>query len=415
MSDAPRVALFADTFYEINGAALTCRQLDAYARRSGLPFLCVRCGPEERNFHGDRYWLRQLRRGALAVSIDRDLAFDPLLITRRNEIEAVVRSFRPEIIHVTSPGDLGILGLWIAHRLRIPLIAAWHTNLHQFAARRLDRLLRWLPDAWRTRAVSAAERWILRRVLWFYGRAGVALAPNHELSRLIGVTSGKPVFLMNRGIDTAAFSPQHRSRAAGPVTIGFTGRLMPEKNVRFLARVQHDLDAAGFTNVRFLVVGDGNERAWLRQHLRNAELPGVLTGAPLAEAYANMDIFAFPSRTDTYGNVVLEAMASGVPAVVTNQGGPKYLVRSGVTGYVAGSDVSFLDSVRALVEDASLRTHMGDAAREHVRQFSWDHVFESEVYAAYRLCLSLSNTAKTHALAGLGNETFTAQSQNRSH
>ena len=118
-----------------------------------------------------------------------------------------------------------------------------------------------------------------------------------------------------------------------------------KKRVRVLRDVEQALLGAGQRNFRFLIVGDGHERAWLRANLRHAEFTGVLRGEALARAYANMDVFAFPSHTDTFGNVVLEAMASGVPPVVTSSGGPKYLVTTGWTGFVAWDDESFLRRV----------------------------------------------------------------------
>ena len=107
-----------------------------------------------------------------------------------------------------------------------------------------------------------------------------------------------------------------------------------EKNVRFLAELR-GLVAAGSPDFRLVVVGSGSEAGCLRANLRKATLTGILRGEELARAYADMDVFAFPSETDTFGNVVLEALSSGVPAVVTTAGGPKFLVESGVTGFVA--------------------------------------------------------------------------------
>ena len=107
--------------------------------------------------------------------------------------------------------------------------------------------------------------------------------------------------------------------------LGFCGRLSIEKNVALLARVRTELIAKGITDFRFLIIGHGKEEGWLRQHLPNAEFTGVLRGKDLARAYANMDLFVFPSHTDTFGNVVLEALASGVPAIVTPDGGPRYM------------------------------------------------------------------------------------------
>ena len=120
--------------------------------------------------------------------------------------------------------------------------------------------------------------------------------------------------------------------------------------------------------------------------MRQADFSGVLMGESLARAYANMDSFAFPSRTDTYGNVVLEALASGVPAVVTDAGGPRFIVREGETGFVAHNDEQFVASVRRLAADPAQLPAMRAAARAHALTASWDAVFES-VYSAYERTL----------------------------
>ncbi len=139
---------------------------------------------------------------------------------------------------------------------------------------------------------------------------------------------------MSRGIDTELFSPEyaspaHQTRLDRDFVIGYVGRLSPEKNVRLLAEIEQSLIRAGMSKYRFLIVGNGSEHGWLSSVMERATLPGVLRGEDLARAYASMDAFVFPSATDTFGNVVLEAMASGVPAIVTREGGPKYLVQPG--------------------------------------------------------------------------------------
>jgi glycosyltransferase involved in cell wall biosynthesis len=116
------------------------------------------------------------------------------------------------------------------------------------------------------------------------------------------------------------------------------------------------------------------------------ELAGLLYGEDLTRAYANMDIFAFPSHTDTFGNVVLESLASGVPTVVTQSGGPKYLVQDGVTGYVAQDDRSFLDGVVKLALDREMRERMGARARDLALCRHWNRIFD-QVYDAYEYCL----------------------------
>ena len=191
---------------------------------------------------------------------------------------------------------------------------------------------------------------------------------------------------MRRGVDTTLFNLPRRRRVDSVRTIGYAGRLAVEQNVRFLTRIEDALIAAGISNVRFLIVGDGKERDRLAAEMKHAVLPGVLRGEALAEAYANMDIFVFPSRTDTFGNVVLEALAAGVPAVVTADGGPKFIVRSGETGFIAQVDSAFLRCVLELARDRGLACRMSLAARRQGMETSWDAVWAEMVTAWQATC-----------------------------
>jgi glycosyltransferase involved in cell wall biosynthesis len=374
----PRVALFADTFYEVNGAARTCREWDAFARRRRLPFFCVRWG-RARTISTEAC---ELVRSGIAFPVDPDLRFDPCFYKALEPLQRQMESFQPDIIHITSPGDLGIAGAILADRLKVRLGLSWHTNLHEFAGRRMQRMFGWIPRFLRTHSASAVERFVLDRLCWFFGRGDVLFAPNPELRRLLQTRTGKRVFPMGRGIDTDLFCPERRIRKDDAVVIGFVGRLMPEKNLRLLPRVAEALLSSGINRFRFQISGSGSERDWLERHLPRAEFTGVLSGESLARAYANMDIFAFPSHTDTFGNVVQEALASGVPAVVTDNGGPRFIVRHGVSGFVTASDDEFCERVVQMVREKTLRLEMGRAARRQVEDQSWDRVFE-EVYDAY--------------------------------
>jgi glycosyltransferase involved in cell wall biosynthesis len=133
-------------------------------------------------------------------------------------------------------------------------------------------------------------------------------------------------------------------------------------------------------------VGEGSESNWLRQHVPNAIFTGVLRGEELARAYADMDVFAFPSSTDTFGNVILESLASSVPCVVTDGGGPKFLVQHDVTGHVASSPADFIDGIASLMTNPARLASMQTAARAYALRQSWDSVFE-DVFRAYATCL----------------------------
>lgn len=393
----PRVAFFPDSYSEVNGVALTSRQLEAYAVRQGRPFLTVHGGPSDESVSQARHVRLQLRRSVASFPVDHGLYFDLLLWRRRAVVRDTLRVFQPDVVHITGPSDIGMLGALVAHELRIPLVASWHTNLHEYAGRRAQRLCGLLPDGARERLGGAAERGSMDALGRFYRLARVLLAPNQELIDLLHARTGKDCHLMQRGVDTTLFDPAKRTRTDGPFTIGYVGRLSTEKNVRFLADLERELAASPMGPFRLLIVGQGAEREWLEQNLKHAEFPGVLRGEALARAYADMDLFVFPSQTDTYGNVVQEAQASGVPTVVTAGGGPKFLVRSGETGFVAATDSAFVRCVRELMEDQDLHARMREAARAHALTCSWDRVFD-RVYQAYESAVHQAPSAVPAAL-----------------
>jgi glycosyltransferase involved in cell wall biosynthesis len=383
VNGTPRVAFFTDTFDEINGVALTSRQFTAFAGRHDYPFLCVRGGTATRRTEDGSVTHLELCRGPLAFELDRGLRHDPALWRLAGHTLELVEDFRPDMIHVVSPGDVSEIGVYIAKKLGVPLAISWHTNLHEFGAMRLEKMLGWMSAPMRKSVVDFSEANILAMVLAFYKMGDVLYAPNDELVEMLKERTGKPVFPMKRGIDTELFSPARRTVVDGVLRIGYVGRITPEKSVRFFHELEAGLLAAGAPPFRFLIVGDGSERDWLAQNLKAADLPGIQRGAELAGSYADMDVFCFPSRTDTFGNVVLEAFASGVPAVVTDAGGPKFIVRADVSGFVAHSNSEFIEHTTRLLKDAALRARMSTAAREQACGESWDAVFD-KVYEGYR-------------------------------
>ena len=208
---------------------------------------------------------------------------------------------------------------------------------------------------------------------------------------MLEAATGKPCYLMSHAVDTAAFHPGLRDRQIrdgqeGAFRIGYVGRLTAEKNVRALARLEQALLDMGHRKFEFVIVGEGAEQEWLRKNMRHAEFTGVLTGAELARTFANFDVLAFPSETDTFGLVVLEAFASGVPAVVTNSGGPQFTVRHGTSGYVAQNFDEFVSFVAKLMSHPELLSGMRLAARPQATATSWDRIFQ-EMYEAYERCL----------------------------
>jgi len=384
-----RIALFADSFHEVNGAAHTLREYQAFAERRGLPLLMIHSGPATRSFQQGSVRTLELKRGPATFAVEVDFGFEPLLWRYWRRVGEVLAAFKPDVVHIISPGDFSILGACSAHNLGIPIVGSYHTNLHEFASARLQKMLRLIPSRLRNVVCHAIEQACGRGLLKYYEIPCLLLAPTPEIQAWLERGTGRPCRLMRRGVNIELFNPSRRdAKQDGIFRLGYVGRLMQEKNLRLLGDLERALIDSGRTQYRFLIVGQGSERLWLEENLLRAEFTGVLQGESLARAYANMDLFLFPSRTDAFGNVVQEALASGTPAVVTSQGGPKLLIKPGVTGYIAESDREFIDRATSLMTDRGTHQRMRVAARQSACSVSWERVFE-EVWESYEICLRL--------------------------
>ena len=396
MNKILRVAFFADSFLEINGAAMTSQRLVGYAKKKGYPFLCVHAGRKTETTEDGSVTYLSLKRSIAAIKMDEDLAYDPLFQRHANLVLRELVKFRPDVLHITGLNDVSIIAAYLGWKLQIPLTGSWHTNIHEFAAHRLAKMFSFLPSSFVSKVTTFAEKKILDGSVFYYKIPKVVLAPNQELVDLLAKGTKRKTSMMTRGVDTEEFSPAKRTATGGVFRFGFVGRLRAEKNVRQLADLEKSLLAAGQTNFKFLIVGEGNERDFLEKNMTRAEITGFLDGERLAEAYANMDVFVFPSETETFGNVVQEANASGIPAIVTNQGGPKFIVRHGETGFIAENFDEFVRCSLLLMTDREKLAQMKNQSREFALSRSWDAVFES-VYQAYAETYQISEAEKSLA------------------
>ena len=299
-----------------------------------------------------------------------------------------------DVINVIAPGTMGMQGVWVARRLGVPVVAMYTTSIAEYAGKRAAEVLGSM-EAVKAATVSATEAigwWMMRR---FYSRRnGIAavLVPTRRTLDAIGPRLDAPLAILGRGVDTELFRPagdevsaaseagdgDARAVDAGPLIL-YSGRL--HRGDKGLDRFIEILDAV--PEARLLVVGDGPHREGLEADLgHRAEFTGKLAGEALAAAYRRCDFFVFLSKHDTFGQVVMEAMASGLPVVVTNRGGPQELVDDGVTGFVADDD-RFLRRVRELAESRELRHTMGLKARQAAEARSWTRIFD-ELMGHYR-------------------------------
>jgi phosphatidylinositol alpha 1,6-mannosyltransferase len=283
----------------------------------------------------------------------------------------------PELVHVVSPTPMAVWAQRWARRHGVPVVASFHTHFVSYF--RYYGLARLEPLGWR----------VLAR---FYGRCERVYAPTRRIIAELDAHGIRPLQLWSRGIELARFDPRFRDpalrAAAGadettPIVL-LVSRLVKEKDLFDLVPMHRILRERGVRH-RLVLVGDGPFRAQLEAALPDAHFAGHHSGEMLSRWFASGDLFVFPSTTETFGNVVAEAQASGLPAVVADRGGPPELVEDGVTGKIVrpNDPHDLAAKVERLLRDPTARARMGTAARASAAQRDWETVNESLV-ASYR-------------------------------
>ena len=316
-------------------------------------------------------------RPRISVRVDPSIPQDLCHLVPDRRILSLAASRKYDVINVVAPGTMGMQGMWVARRLKIPAVAMYTTGLAEYAGHRVSHALATLGGA-RRPAVTAAESlgwWVMRRFYSHRNGFREVLAPTRQIMDEVRPRLDAPLAVLGRGVDTELFTPapaeSRRGRATGPVIL-YSGRL--HRGEKGLDGFNEILEA--IPEVRLLVVGDGPHRMELERDFGSrAHFTGRLSGEALAAAYRQADLFVFPSKHDTFGQVVMEAMATGLPVVVTDEGGPQELVDHGVTGFVADDD-AFVPRVRQLVHSAELRTAMGRNARAAAEARNWTCIFD---------------------------------------
>jgi len=356
----PRVLVFSDTYAETNGVAGTLRRLTALAAADDVPLTVLTSS--ERPIDDPRTivlppdWSIPLP-GYEAI----ELRFPPL-----TEVLARVEAERPDVIQVATPGPVGLCGLIAAKLLGLPLVGSYHTELGPYALHL-------------TRDSLVADV-MAGYVDWFYGQCRLVLAPSHAVaSALAGRGFSDRVRVWGRGVDIEAFSPRHRNEvlrakllAGGDLLLLSVGRVSPEKRLDVLieafGRLRRELAGA-----RLAVVGDGPARADLEASApEGVSFVGELRGDRLAEAYASADLFCFPSTSDTFGQVVMEAQASAVPVIAAAAGGAPELVEHHETGLlVPPNDVAAFAAALAELAGSPELARLGERGRQRASLRTW--------------------------------------------
>jgi glycosyltransferase involved in cell wall biosynthesis len=363
----PRVGLFVDAPDHMSGVATTVGSWVGEAERSGRT-------------------LRALYAGRRAV-LPRGIRFNPMGTIRLraydglnmpvpqvHEVIDFMQYASFNLIHVSTPGPMGLLGLLCARMLNLPVCGTYHTDFPAYAV--------WLSGDESLREPA----W--RFMTWFYGQLDRVACPSASTRDALAARGFAPdrLAVVGRGVDTAAFSPALRDEAlregwirARPYKLLYVGRISEEKNLACLAEAFRRLSAVR-EDVALVVVGEGPYRGAMTRALAGtpAVFTGGLYGAALARAYASCDLFVFPSETDTFGVVLIEAMASGLPVVASAEGGPKDCIIDGKTGAIVRpmNPARLAHAMGCMLDDPARLAAMRDAARRHAATLTPERAFE---------------------------------------
>jgi glycosyltransferase involved in cell wall biosynthesis len=374
-----RVAVFTDNdFGKVNGVTTTWRAVLQAAEASRAVRIFTASDGETdlpdyfaaASFGVGLPWYRDMR----------------VYLPRLGRFARQLRTDGTTVVHVVTPGPVGLAGRWLADRSGLPLVGSYHTQLGSYVGQfsRSPRLGRWF-DAY---------------MRWFYGPCASLLVPSKATVDQLRDQGYRPSQLQiwPRGVDIDQFSPERRSpdlRRAWRVderqpAILYAGRLSSEKGLAIVEDVQRHLHRRAAAH-RFIFAGDGPMRPRLQQLMPDAVFLGTLPHAGIGAVMASADVLLFPSATDTFGNVVLEAQAAGLPVLVSNRGGPCQQMEDDVTGVVcaAGDAEGFAAAAARLLRDGGRRAAMGAAARQLALGRTWD--------AAMRPLFSAWDSAHTAA------------------
>jgi phosphatidylinositol alpha 1,6-mannosyltransferase len=377
-----RVAIVTETFLPvINGVSNSVVRVVEHLLRCGHQPLVVAPGAGPDNYLGAPV----VRIPALDLPVVDSV---PVGVPTRR-VATALRDFVPDVVHLASPVIVGARGLWAARRLGVPTVAVYQTDIAGFA------------DSYGLGfAARAAWRWTRR----LHSGADRTLAPSSAAAAALAVHGIPRVHRWARGVDTAHFRPSRRDERLrsqlaphGEMLVGFVGRLAPEKRVLRLAALR------AVPGIRLVVVGDGPDRRQLAKLLPEAVFLGFKTGDELAQAYASLDVFVHTGPFETFCQAVQEALASGLPVIAPDAGGPRDLVVHGRSGFLlpetgrADADQVFgdalRDAVRALVRDPALRARFGAVARRGVLRRTWPAVCD-ELLGHYAAVTGLPTDAR---------------------
>lgn len=352
-----KIALFTDTLHEINGVAITIKRILDAAKKRGIELIIITSTKEDSSFIDGVKNFKAIGDFSLPEYPELKMCFPPIL-----DLISYFEKEKFTTIHVSTPGSMGLIGLILSRLMDVPITGTYHTDIPQYV-RELTNDFFLESAAW-------------NYMVWFYNLMDEVTVPSLSTREQLtqrGLDADK-VRPLPRWVNTDVFKPENRKPEIWnyfgiheDIKFLYVGRVSREKNLELLVHAFTNLIDSG-RKAALVVVGDGPYREEMEKKLRDypALFTGYQEGRTLAALYASSDVFVFPSKTDTFGNVVLEAQASGLPVIVSDKGGPQELMINGETGVIIKADevdtlsqamISFLEEKNKIAEMGCKATH----------------------------------------------------------
>ncbi len=356
-----RVAIFTGNYNHIrDGVSLTLNRLVAFLEENDIPVLVFGPTVDEPAFEHNGEFVP-----VPSVPMPKRKEYR-ITVGFPDKAQKRLREFNPTLVHLATPDLLGFRAMRWAQDKKVQIVASYHTHFTGYLK-------------YYNLEILEVMGW--KYLDWFYSQCHHIYVPSPSIADELkqkNITRG--IRLWTRGVDTEQFNPDKRDeewrKSIGlkeeDIAVTFVSRLVWEKNLQTFVDAVKKLKG----NIKPIIVGDGPAMKELQDMLSQAHFTGFITGDKLARAYASSDIFFFPSETETFGNVTLEAMSSGLPSVVADAPGSKSLIESGINGYLSPprDTVQFADCVQKIADDEKLRKKMGLAARQKAMAYAWKKV-----------------------------------------
>ncbi len=385
-----RLTLVTETFApEVNGVAMTLMRWSCGLAQRGHAFTVVRPrqksdprnnGAAQQNIHviepTDELPLTQMLVGGAPLPGYQGLQFG---FPAGGFLKRQWRLQRPDVVHVATEGPLGWSAVHTARRMKIPVVSSFHTNFHSYG---------------KHYGIGRLETVGLRYLTWLHNQTAATFVPTHEMRSTLRHDGLHGVRVLARGVDTTLYHPGRRSDGlrhgwgvagqsastddATDFVVGYVGRLAPEKNIKLAVRAYQGMVGRTAGRLRFVLVGDGPSRATLQKEHPDFIFCGMQRGPALAEHYASLDLLLFPSITETFGNVVTEAMASGVPVVAFDYAAAHRHIVHEHNGLLApfNDAQQFVHLSEQAITQADQLRRMGALAHTTAQRISWSRVVD---------------------------------------